>query len=117
MTNNHYSKTQSRLRKKYYTVDRNVYNASLKALDDLRNTAWKGHCFGMCATSILDKYGKIAFNENYGAGTPSISQVGAKTGTEQESALTYYHIAQYYDNLAVFPKTHGTIFHKNLIPP
>lgn len=104
MTNNHYSKTQSRLRKKYYTVDRNVYNASLKALDDLRNTAWKGHCFGMCATSILDKYGKIAFNENYGAGTTSISQVGAKTGTEQESALTYYHIAQYYDNLSGLSK-------------
>ncbi len=100
MTNNHYTKAKNRVWLKYYTTEsKNVYNNAIKELDYWRNSSWKGHCFGMCATSILDKYGKIAFNENYGTGTTSISQIGAKPGTEQESALTYYHLAQHYDNL------------------
>lgn len=58
-----------------------------------------GMCYGMSVVMMLDKLGKIAFNENY---SNSSSMYGIKKSavskTTVESALNYYHVSSSLPN-------------------
>lgn len=64
-------------------------------LQDRRDRAWGGSCYGMAVTSILDKLGKIDLNGNYSnAKTMYDIKGSAVKGTSLEGAINYYQIAQ-----------------------
>lgn len=66
----------------------------INMLQSYRTMSWKGSCYGMASSAILDKNGQIAFNENFG-GVATLGEVEpASDNAAVESALNYYHIAQ-----------------------
>lgn len=94
---NHQNKYKNKLKAKYGSGA--SYESALKEWNDFRNSKPGGRCFGMSAVCALDKYGKIAFNENINI-TPKasnmasvISSKGFK-GTDVESMITYYQLSQ-----------------------
>ncbi len=77
---------------------RNIYdnpNEVINMLQDSRNQTWGGSCYGMAAVTVLDKYGHIAFNENFDAGAPTMRDVDVPVANSNVlSAINYYFIAQ-----------------------
>ncbi len=66
----------------------------INSLQEAKNNNWKGSCYGMAVTTILDKLGKIAFNENFD-NAASMSEVSPPyKNAHVESAINYYHLAQ-----------------------
>ena len=60
-----------------------------------RNDAWGGSCHGMAVTTVLDKVGKIDFNENFAENARTMSEVQKpKNNKTVMSAINYYHLAQ-----------------------
>ena len=60
-----------------------------------RNDAWGGSCHGMAVTTVLDKVGKINFNENFAENARTMSEVQKpKNNKTVMSAINYYHLAQ-----------------------
>mgnify|MGYP004673751771 CR=1 FL=1 len=60
-----------------------------------RKEAWGGSCHGMAVTTVLDKVGKINFNENFAKNARSMSEVQKpKNNKTVMSAINYYHLAQ-----------------------
>ncbi len=92
MTSSHYSKLSNAYK---YNCDKPELAAGLA--DRINNTAqrWGGSCYGMSTVAILDKLGKIAFNENYFTSN-TMYGVTALGGTARESAINYYHDCQRY---------------------
>lgn len=64
--------------------------------DDTTET-WGGSCLGMSMVVLLDKYGKIAFNENYGSSAKTMYAVTTKAGSVVESAINFYHLLQFIE--------------------
>ena len=60
-----------------------------------KNEAWRGSCYGMCATVVLDKIGKIDANRNYSTSSTMHGISGSIRGYDIESAINYYHLSQY----------------------
>lgn len=91
MTSSHYSK----LSNAYKSCNEAGLAASLA--DRVNNTGrpWGGSCYGMSTVAILDKLGKIAFNENYSS-EKTMYEVTAFGGTARESAINYYQDCQRY---------------------
>lgn len=91
MTSSHYSK----LSNAYKSCNEVALAASLA--DRINNTGrpWGGSCYGMSTVAILDKLGKIAFNENYFT-SKTMYGVTALGGTARESAINYYQDCQRY---------------------
>ncbi len=91
MNNNH--------RSQFHLVARKYMNKTL--CEDFLNTLddglfdQNGLCYGMVATEILDKLGKIAFNENFG-GASDMHSAYCFPGSNVESAITYYQLSQYF---------------------
>lgn len=60
-----------------------------------RKEAWDGSCHGMAVTTVLDKVGKINFNENFAQNADTMSEVQKpKDNKTVMSAINYYHLAQ-----------------------
>lgn len=60
-----------------------------------RKEAWGGSCHGMAVTTVLDKVGKINFNENFAKNARTMSEVQKpKNNKTVMSAINYYHLAQ-----------------------
>ena len=60
-----------------------------------RKEAWGGSCHGMAVTTVLDKVGKINFNENFGKNARTMSEVQKpKNNKTVMSAINYYQLAQ-----------------------
>jgi len=60
-----------------------------------RKEAWGGSCHGMAVTTVLDKVGKINFNENFAQNADTMSEVQKpKDNKTVMSAINYYHLAQ-----------------------
>lgn len=59
---------------------------------------WAGSCYGMAATSILDYYDAIAFNENFSSNAATLYDVKSpSTDPQIMSAINYYMVAQRID--------------------
>ncbi len=82
----------------YWGDDTESYNKFLKDLKDLFEESRDGSCFGMSTVVALDKMGKIAFNENYYPSASKMYSVKLTTGSQVESVINYYHLAQYVDS-------------------
>ncbi|MBR1931141.1 MAG: S-layer homology domain-containing protein [Lachnospiraceae bacterium] len=67
----------------------------ISQIEGKRNTTWKGSCYGMALTSILDKLGKIDLNGNFATDAKTMYDVQLQSGNEIESAINYYHLSQY----------------------
>ena len=67
----------------------------LKWIDDGRKDGWRGTCYGMSVVTVLDKLGKIAFNENYKSGAKRMSNVTSVKGSKAESAINFYQLSYY----------------------
>lgn len=105
MTNNHKNKWFDALKKKYTPGSAN-YSTAVEGFNELWNNVPSGRCFGMSAACVLDKYGKIAFNENFSSGSSStIKSVACSPGSQVESAITYYHMTQNVPSIYVKDKT------------
>jgi len=78
---------------------RNLYSSqqaqtTINSLQEYREKAWSGSCYGMSLTTLLDKQNKIRFDENYGAGAKNMRGVPApKQNKSVESAINYYQIS------------------------
>lgn len=60
-----------------------------------RKEAWDGSCHGMAVTTVLDKVGKINFNENFAQNADTMSEVQKpKDNKTVMSAINYYQLAQ-----------------------
>lgn len=60
-----------------------------------RKEAWGGSCHGMAVTTVLDKVGKINFNENFAKNARTMSEVQKpKNNKTVMSAINYYHLAK-----------------------
>ena len=60
-----------------------------------RKEAWGGSCHGMAVTTVLDKVGKINFNENFAKNARTMSEVQKpKNNKTVMSAINYYQLAQ-----------------------
>lgn len=72
-------------------------------LKTARNRKWGGSCYGMATTTILDKTGQIAFNENFDPSANTMHDVSSPKTRETtvESAINYYQIAQNISSLRV----------------
>lgn len=92
MSASHQSKYDKKLKVKYGS-GASFENAS-KEWRDFFNKTPEGRCFGMSVVPALDKYGKIAFNENVGYGASDMNSVFCSPGSDVESMITYYHMSQ-----------------------
>lgn len=71
------------------------YNSIKSMLLDFRESRWNGSCYGMAVTVLLDKLGKISFNENFDSNAKTMYEVDSPLlNTEVMSAINYYHSAQ-----------------------
>ncbi|MBR1531098.1 MAG: leucine-rich repeat protein [Eubacterium sp.] len=81
--------------KNLYKNDPNRANTEINRLQELRYSKWKGSCYGMAVTSILDKNNQIAFNENFGNGAKTLYDVSSPSkNSKVKSAINYYMISQ-----------------------
>lgn len=97
ITNAHLNKLKAAIRNNLTTSNA---NSTIEQIDDYLTKEWNGSCYGMSLVTILDKMGKIAFNENYGSGTGSniakaMHNVCKISKTKAESAINYYHLTQF----------------------
>ena len=68
---------------------------TINYLQDMRESSWGGSCYGMATTTILDKIGKIRFNENFDPGAVTMFQVDKPyQNSIVRSAINYYQISQ-----------------------
>lgn len=74
---------------------------ALQFVDQYNSKKWVGSCYGMSAVTVLDKYGQIAYNENY---SQSKNMYGVKSspGYAYESAINFY---QWIQQLAKWGKS------------
>lgn len=80
--------------KMVYKDDENKAAGVINSLQLMRETEWKGSCYGMAVVTLLDKASMIAFNENF-SGAATMSEVDAPNqNASVESAINYYHISQ-----------------------
>lgn len=86
LTTSHYNFAYNR----YYALEG---TGSASDFADRARESWEGACYGMTAVHILDKYGKIAFNENYGT-ADNMYGVFWKRGSKIESAINTYQLLQ-----------------------
>lgn len=76
-------------------VNPNVYDEIENNLQKFRDSEWNGSCYGMAVTVLLDKLGKIAFNENFDTDARTMYEVDSPSSNmDVMSAITYYHISQ-----------------------
>ncbi len=67
----------------------------INELQKMRNSYWGGSCYGMSAVTLLDKYGHIAFNENFDTDAKTMNNVDIPIYNEKvRSAINYYQISQ-----------------------
>jgi len=73
-----------------------VYAANIiNGLQNSRNSSWEGSCFGMAATSILDKKGQINMKNMVSPAVADLWSVPKPVNTAKvESAINYYQISQ-----------------------
>lgn len=103
MTTSHQNKFRKKLSNKYGNGTTS-YNSAVEKMNRFLNTVASevpGRCFGMSAVSALDKYGKIAFNENVGYGAANMSSVFCSPRSDVESMITYYHLSQTLSDIYV----------------
>lgn len=85
---------------------------SWQVIDNLqanRITKWQGSCYGMAATTMLDKTNQIGMNENFAPGAASMSAIGLpKNNPAVESAINYYAISQNIPYLRTAKHDKGT---------
>ncbi len=92
MHNSHRIKWKKRLQSIY--TDTSTYNNIVASFTRfLGNEDVVGRCFGMSSVSVLDKYGKIAFNENFSSAS-SMQLASCSPASWAESAITYFHASQ-----------------------
>ncbi len=65
-----------------------------------------GLCYGMVVAEVLDKLGKIAFNENFSSSS-NMHSISYSSESDVESALTYYYYSQRF--IAYKSSTKGVI--------
>ena len=77
-----------------YKDDENKASGVINGLQSLRESEWKGSCYGMAVVTLLDRALMIAFNENF-SDASTMSEVDVPNGNAAvESAINYYHISQ-----------------------
>lgn len=94
MTDAHYKMLKNAFARYYEGVQLDSELAYLQ--DTIYNREWEGSCYGMAATTILDKIGKIDLNGNYATNAATIHAINGKDirGTDVESAINYYQWSQ-----------------------
>lgn len=90
--------TKAHLDKLHSVVRANVSSSRVQTIFDLiedRRTkeGWTGACYGISVVTMLDKMGKIAFNENYRASAKRMSNVTSVKGEKAESAINFYQLS------------------------
>lgn len=95
MTRNHIEKYKNKLHQKY--GGGSPYDTALAKFESERvpSNGPDGRCFGMCAVTALDKYGKIEYNKNFGDSAETMFDVQCFSPSWAESAISYYHLSQY----------------------
>lgn len=88
MTKSHVNK----LKNYFNTYKPNLTSAVIDTINN-PNKKFAGSCYGMSVVTILDKYGKIAFNENF-SNENQMYNITDICGKVSESAINYYHKAQ-----------------------
>lgn len=74
-----------------------VYGSSSDVLEIVEahmELPWGGSCYGLSATAVLDKLGKIDLNGNYSSASTMYGMSSPKNNAALESAINYYHIIQ-----------------------
>lgn len=92
MTDSHKKKWENKVKGAYGSSFDNV-SAALTSFLASSGRDVNGRCFGMNLVSVLDKYGKIAFNENFSSSS-TMQGVSCSSKSLVESAITYYHASQ-----------------------
>ena len=79
-----------------YADDPKTAMSVINSLQKARASDWGGSCYGMALSSVLDKTGQIGFNENFCPDAATLYEVVTPLESAAvESAINYYHIAQY----------------------
>jgi uncharacterized repeat protein (TIGR02543 family) len=87
-----FNRLTSCIRSYYSTSNANTIIGWLTAA---RSESWKGSCYGMAMTAILDKKNMIGLNENFDPGAANLWQVDKpKDNSNVQSAINYYQISQ-----------------------
>ena len=82
------------------------YNYILNHIND----SWEGSCYGMAATSILSKAGKINIPGNFGTDSQkTLYSLSASDNKPLRSAINYYQMSQY-----AFSKSRETVAPDNV---
>lgn len=91
ITTAHYEKLKSLIRAAYGSANA---ESNIKSVQDRLRLNCTGMCYGMTVVAMLDKLGKIAFNENYStAKTMYGIKQSAVSKSKVESALNFYHVS------------------------
>ena len=84
---------------------RNMYDETsadpvIKKLQDKRTRDWGGSCFGMAATSILDKKGRLNMKGMVNPSAASLWDMPKpNTDAKVESVINYYHLSQFISEI------------------
>ena len=76
---------------------RAIYGSASDVIGDVEDhikLPWGGSCYGMAATTVLDKLGKIDLNGNYSSASTMYSMGSPKNNAALESAINYYQVIQ-----------------------
>lgn len=76
----------------YYGAGSPLVTTLMAAFNTEKQKIWYGSCYGISIVTILDKMGKIAFNENYSTANKMYGVTSVK-GTLAESAINYYQLS------------------------
>lgn len=64
-------------------------------MQNMRSGEWKGSCYGMATTAILDKQNRIGINENFDPGAATLRDVAVPIDNNAvRSAINYYMVSQ-----------------------
>ncbi len=79
-----------------YGESSEITKNTISMLRSEKDKPWLGSCYGMAATIMLDKFGRIGFNENFDTDKRSMADVDSPTDNpEALSAINYYQLSQF----------------------
>lgn len=79
-----------------YGESSEITSNTISMLRSEKDKPWLGSCYGMAATIMLDKLGRIGFNENFDTDKLSMYDVDSPSDNpEALSAINYYQLAQF----------------------
>lgn len=79
----------------YYGTDSARAKSQINVIDSNIRSTWVGSCYGMAITSIFDKLGILAFNENFDTDKTTMNDVSSPKNTPSvRSAINSYQVSQ-----------------------